>query len=118
MHGEKRGADMGDAFHALRNSVSDIVQFEIEKDLVAGAHQRLREFKAAGERKLISDLVERYGPSETIDHGSRACNRRHIKRNDEAMTRVHGCQVPGCQVSGIRNKGNECRVFYLLIPDY
>ena len=43
MDGEESRAQPGHAFHALRHGIADVVQLEIEKHLLAGAGQPLRE---------------------------------------------------------------------------
>ena len=54
----KRRAELRNALDTLGHGVADVVQLEIEKDLLAGGNQSGRERQAAGESKLVANLVE------------------------------------------------------------
>ena len=89
MNGQESGAEPGHAFDALPHRVADVVELEIEKDPLAGASKCLRVFKPAGKSELIADLVERHGVAEPRHHGPRRLDRGQIKRDDQALARLH-----------------------------
>ena len=88
MHREESGAKPGHAFDALRDGVGDVVQLEVDKDLLAGAGQRVRVRKPAGEGELIADLVERDRVAEPRHQRGRRFDRGDIERNDQALARL------------------------------
>src|SRR5215472_2896050 len=88
MHGEKGCTQSRNTLDALGDGCADVVQLEIEKDTLAGAHQRLGEWKTSGECQLIADLVERDGVAEAIDHCVGARDRREIEGEDQAIARI------------------------------
>ena len=63
------------------------MELEIEKHALAGAGERLRIGKPAGEGELIADLVERHLLAEPRHHRLRLIERRQVERDDQAIAR-------------------------------
>jgi hypothetical protein len=85
---EKRCAQARDALYALRHGVANVVQLEIEKDPLAGLHERFSKRQATRECQLIADLVEGDRIAKPIDHGLGVGRRGHIEREDQAIARM------------------------------
>ena len=92
MHGEEGDAHPRDVLDPARDRVTDIVQFHVEEDPLAGVGQRGRQWQAALEGELIADLVEADRIAERLDDGLGVTHRGKIEGDDQPIARLqwHG----------------------------
>ncbi len=76
MHRDERGAKPRNAFDASCHCVSDVVQFEIDKDLLARRNQPRRKGQSSCKGQLIADLVKPHGVAKCRDQRFRCGHRR------------------------------------------
>ena len=69
------------------NGVADVVQFQIEKDLLAGIDERARVRQPARISELIADFVESHRVAEPLHHGLCRLDRRNIEGDNQALAR-------------------------------
>lgn len=79
------GSKSGGGAHGARHSVGDVVQFEIEKDIMAALQDGLEHGGAGGYEEFQTDLEPGAGVIEPVEKVGRGGGGGDIERNDEAL---------------------------------
>lgn len=83
VEGEQLDGECRNALDGLGDGVGDVVQFEIEKDLVAAVGDFANEVGAVSSEELEADFHPLEGVAEAVEHGEGFFARFEIECEDE-----------------------------------
>lgn len=93
MDGEHAYAEFGSRADRPRDSVRDVVIFQVEKHLAAGGDQVADDLRSLGRKELFADLVGGCSFADRLDDLAGLGGARDIERHYEPVFVVHRLQV-------------------------
>lgn len=89
VHRQHLHAEIAGGGDGLCDSVRDIVQLKIEKNLRARREDAAEDFRAGRGVELEPDLEKRYVAPELVNQAQRLTRGWHVERNDDPFSRIH-----------------------------